>query len=81
MYDINQQTIYSIIAPLINIKKAITTIRTDIMEMDVRIGVLQHGYFMSKVHEKSIIQDTIIRPLFPSTVLWLPILSTFLNHS
>ncbi|VVC32770.1 Intra-flagellar transport protein 57 [Cinara cedri] len=55
--------------PLINIKKAITTIKTDIMEMDVRIGVLQHGYFMSKVHEKSVIQDTILRPMFPRTVL------------
>ncbi|XP_025425877.1 intraflagellar transport protein 57 homolog isoform X2 [Sipha flava] len=55
--------------PLINIKKAIGTIKRDIMEMDVRIGVLQHGYFISKVHEKSIIQDTIMRPLFPRTVL------------
>ncbi|XP_022171688.1 intraflagellar transport protein 57 homolog isoform X1 [Myzus persicae] len=55
--------------PLINIKKAIATIRSDIMEMDVRIGVLQHGYFMSKVHEKSVIQDPMIRPIFPRTVL------------
>jgi len=55
--------------PLINIKKAIATIRTDIMEMDVRIGVLQHGFFMSKVHEKSVIQDTIIRPIFSTTVI------------
>lgn len=39
------------------------------MEMDVRIGVLQHGYLMSKVHEKSVIQDTIMRPLFPRTVM------------
>lgn len=39
------------------------------MEMDVRIGVLQHGYFVSKVHEKSVIQDTMIRPMFPRTVL------------
>lgn len=39
------------------------------MEMDVRIGVLQHGYFISKVHEKSIIQNTMIRPMFPRTVL------------
>lgn len=39
------------------------------MEMDVRIGVLQHGYFMSKVHEKSVIQETIMRPLFPRSVM------------
>lgn len=39
------------------------------MEMDIRIGVLQHGYFISKVHEKSIIQDTMIRPIFSRTVL------------
>lgn len=39
------------------------------MEMDVRIGVLQHGFFMSKVQEKSVIQDTMIRPMFSRTVL------------
>jgi len=55
--------------PLINIKKAIATIRADIVEMDVRIGVLQHGFFMSKVLEKSVIQATMIRPMFSRTVL------------
>lgn len=61
---------YLITAPLINIKKAIATIKADIVEMDVRIGVLQHGFFMSKVFEKSVIQTTMIRPMFPRTVLW-----------
>ncbi|XP_050440668.1 intraflagellar transport protein 57 homolog isoform X2 [Adelges cooleyi] len=57
--------------PLINIKKAIATIKTDIMQMDIRIGVLQHGYFVSKIHEKSVIQDTMMemRPMFPRNVL------------
>lgn len=72
---------YLTIAPLINIKKAIATIKTDIIEMDVRIGVLQHGYFMSKVHEKSVIQDTMPIPLFPRTVLWSFKIKFFPWHS
>ncbi|XP_050535827.1 intraflagellar transport protein 57 homolog isoform X3 [Daktulosphaira vitifoliae] len=54
--------------PLINIKKAISEIKTDIMKMDVRIGILQHGYLVSKMHNKTVIQNITVRmkPLFTS---------------
>jgi estrogen-related receptor beta like 1 len=39
--------------PLQGIKNAITTIRTEIKEMELRSGVLSHSLFQAKLREKS----------------------------
>nr|XP_022903462.1 intraflagellar transport protein 57 homolog isoform X1 [Onthophagus taurus] len=43
--------------PLVNIKRAITKIKSEIMEMDVRIGVLQCLLLQLKIRDKKILED------------------------
>lgn len=45
------------IAPLINIKKAFVSLKEDVANMNVQIGVLQHDILHSKLKEKLIIQQ------------------------
>lgn len=44
-------------APLVNIKKAITKIKSEITEMDVRIGVLECTLLQAKLREKNMLDE------------------------
>ncbi|XP_039285721.1 intraflagellar transport protein 57 homolog isoform X1 [Nilaparvata lugens] len=46
-------------SPLINIKKAIARIKADIVEMDVRIGVLDHAVLEAKLRDKTLLNAQI----------------------
>jgi estrogen-related receptor beta like 1 len=39
--------------PLVNIKQALTRLKKEISEMDLRIGVVQHQLMTAKVQSKS----------------------------
>ena len=54
VYDLN---IFSIVAPLIKIKKAMENIKSDMKNMDVRIGVLEHILLQSKLRHKDLIHE------------------------
>lgn len=51
-----------LLAPLINIKKAVSTLKTEIKEMDIRIGVLQSIYMQSKIRDKRILDQNLNSP-------------------
>uniref|UniRef100_A0A1B6D1U8 Intraflagellar transport protein 57 homolog n=1 Tax=Clastoptera arizonana TaxID=38151 RepID=A0A1B6D1U8_9HEMI len=44
-------------SPLVNIKKAVTRIKSDISAMNVRIGVLQHCILQTRLKDKDFIQS------------------------
>lgn len=43
-------------APLINIKKALATLKEDVAHMNVQVGILQHDIIHSKLREKLLMQ-------------------------
>ncbi len=45
------------IAPLIKIKKAMDNINSDMKNMDIRIGVLEHILLQSKLRSKDLIHE------------------------
>ncbi|XP_044733599.1 intraflagellar transport protein 57 homolog [Chrysoperla carnea] len=48
--------------PLINIKKAVSNIKSEIKEMDIRIGVLQSIYLQSKIRDKRLLDQNLSSP-------------------
>lgn len=54
--------VWHFLAPLINIKKAVSTLKTEIKEMDIRIGVLQSIYMQSKIRDKRILDQNLNSP-------------------
>lgn len=46
-----------IIAPLVNIKKAISQIKSEITGMDVRVGVLEHSLLQARLRDKNLLQQ------------------------
>ena len=44
-------------APLIKIKKAMENIKSDMTNMDIRIGVLEHVLLQSKLRHKDLIHE------------------------
>ncbi|XP_075225298.1 intraflagellar transport 57 [Lycorma delicatula] len=46
-------------SPLVNIKKAIAKIKSDIAEMDVRIGVLDHTILQARLKDKNMLNSQI----------------------
>lgn len=48
---------FCISAPLVNIKRTITKVKSEISEMDVRIGVLECVLLQSKLQEKRILEE------------------------
>lgn len=49
--------LFYISAPLVNIKRAISKIKSEIIEMDVRIGVLQCLLLQIKIRDKKLLED------------------------
>ena len=50
-------TIFFISAPLINIKKTIGKMKTEISEMGIRIGVIEYSLTCAKVRERQQLQE------------------------
>lgn len=48
---------FNIKAPLIKIKKAMDSIKSDMKNMDIRIGVLEHILMQSKLRHKDLIHE------------------------
>lgn len=46
-----------IAAPLVNIKKAISQIKSEITGMDVRVGVLEHSLLQARLRDKNLLQQ------------------------
>jgi len=44
-----------IAAPLVNIKKAISQIKSEITGMDVRLGVLEHSLLQARLRDKNLL--------------------------
>jgi len=44
-----------IAAPLVNIKKAISQVKSEITGMDVRLGVLEHSLLQARLRDKSLL--------------------------
>jgi estrogen-related receptor beta like 1 len=42
-------------APLVNIKKAISQIKSEITGMDVRLGVLEHSLLQARLRDKNLL--------------------------
>lgn len=47
----------NLLAPLVNIKKAITKMKTEITEMDIRIAVLDCLLLQTKIKEKTMLEQ------------------------
>jgi estrogen-related receptor beta like 1 len=45
----------SVAAPLVNIKKAISQIKSEITAMDVRLGVLEHSLLQARLRDKNLL--------------------------
>jgi uncharacterized protein YoxC len=52
-----------IAAPLVNIKKAISQIKSEITGMDVRVGVLEHSLLQARLRDKNLLQQDMNAPL------------------
>lgn len=50
-------------APLVNIKKAISQIKSEITGMDVRVGVLEHSLLQARLRDKNLLQQDMNAPL------------------
>jgi estrogen-related receptor beta like 1 len=50
-------------APLVNIKKAIVQIKSEITGMDVRVGVLEHSLLQARLRDKNLLQQDMNAPL------------------
>ncbi|KAJ4443521.1 intraflagellar transport protein 57 homolog [Periplaneta americana] len=48
--------------PLVNIKKAIAQIKTEITSMEVRVGVLQHSLLQARLRDKNLLQQDLNAP-------------------
>ncbi|KAH6930422.1 hypothetical protein HPB50_013462 [Hyalomma asiaticum] len=48
--------------PLVNIRKALTRLKTEITQMDVRIGVAVHTLLQAKIKEKGNLRDVVDAP-------------------
>lgn len=48
-----------IAAPLVNIKKAISQIKSEITGMDVRLGVLEHSLLQARLRDKNLLLQDI----------------------
>jgi estrogen-related receptor beta like 1 len=44
-----------IAAPLVNIKKAVSQIKSEITGMDVRLGVLEHSLLQARLRDKNLL--------------------------
>jgi estrogen-related receptor beta like 1 len=51
-----------IAAPLVNIKKAISQIKSEITGMDVRAGVLEHSLLQARLRDKNLLQQDMNAP-------------------
>jgi hypothetical protein len=52
-----------IAAPLVNIKKAISQIKSEIIGMDVRVGVLEHSLLEAQLRDRYLLQQDMNNPL------------------
>jgi hypothetical protein len=50
-------------APLVNVKKAISQIKSEITGMDVRVGVLEHSLLQARLRDKNLLQQDMNAPL------------------
>jgi estrogen-related receptor beta like 1 len=50
-------------APLVNIKKAISQIKSEITGMDVRVGVLEHSLLQARLRDKNLLQQDMNAPV------------------
>jgi hypothetical protein len=57
LFNLFLNIFFYIIAPLIKIKKAMENIKSDMKNMDVRIGVLEHILLQSKLRHKDLIHE------------------------
>lgn len=48
---------YRFLAPLVNIKKSVAKIKTEIVDMDVRIGVLECILLQTKIRDEKMIEN------------------------
>jgi estrogen-related receptor beta like 1 len=49
-------------APLVNIKKALSQIKSEIIGMDVRVGVLEHSLLQARLRDKNLLQQDMNAP-------------------
>ncbi|PSN44094.1 hypothetical protein C0J52_07657 [Blattella germanica] len=52
-----------IVTPLVNIKKAMSQVKSEISVMDVRIGVLEHSLLQARLRDKNQLQQDMNAPL------------------
>ncbi|XP_067010185.2 intraflagellar transport protein 57 homolog isoform X2 [Anabrus simplex] len=48
--------------PLVNVKKAITKLKNEVINMDIRIGVLEHSLMQARLRDKSQLQQDMNTP-------------------
>ena len=51
------QKLFLISAPLVNLKKAISIVKGDIVSMDVKLGVLEHNLLKARLRDKTMSQN------------------------
>ena len=44
-------------APLVNVKRAVGRMKSEITSMDIQIGVLQHSLLQARLRDKSLLQQ------------------------
>lgn len=59
MTNICKNNFLTLSAPLINIKKAISKIKSEIIDLDVKIGVFENEILQEKLKDKTLYQQDI----------------------
>lgn len=58
-----QTVSFYFLAPLVNIRKGIAKIKSEIVEMDVRIGVLQSMLLQSRLRDSQLLEEDLANPI------------------
>ena len=66
--DCNKNTLVLIslffLAPLVNVRKALTRVRQEVTAMDVRVGVVEQKLLLARLKDKSNLQKDMNAPVY-----------------